>query len=97
VMDMDPRAGTSLAPETPISLVVSAGPEMLTVPPLEGLTLKEAERAITEAGFTYDPATTLRQFSDEEEDVVLSATDNNGAPSPPPTRRASRSVWSPQP
>ncbi|PPF42570.1 Stk1 family PASTA domain-containing Ser/Thr kinase [Pseudoclavibacter sp. AY1F1] len=82
VMDMDPQAGTSLAPESPISLVVSAGPEMLTVPPLEGLTLEEAESAITEAGFTYDPATTLRQFSDEEADVVLSATDTNGAPLP---------------
>ncbi|NYF13822.1 serine/threonine-protein kinase [Pseudoclavibacter sp. JAI123] len=82
VMDMDPQAGTSLAPETPISLVVSAGPEMLDVPDLEGLTLDEAEGAITEAGFTYDPATTLRQFSDQEADIVLSATDNNGAPLP---------------
>ncbi|WP_416375789.1 Stk1 family PASTA domain-containing Ser/Thr kinase [Pseudoclavibacter terrae] len=82
VMDMDPQAGTSLAPETPISLVVSAGPEMLDVPDLEGLTLEDAESAITEAGFTYDPATTLRQFSDQEADIVLSATDNNGAPLP---------------
>ncbi|MGO2751688.1 MAG: Stk1 family PASTA domain-containing Ser/Thr kinase [Pseudoclavibacter sp.] len=82
VMDMDPQAGTSLAPETPISLVVSAGPEMLEVPDLVGLTLSDAEGAITEAGFTYDPATTLRQFSDEEADVVLAATDNNGSPLP---------------
>nr|WP_258064749.1 Stk1 family PASTA domain-containing Ser/Thr kinase [Pseudoclavibacter sp. AY1H1] len=82
VMDMDPQAGTSLAPETPISLVVSAGPEMLTVPALEGLTLEAAESAITEAGFTYDQATTLRQFSDEEADIVIAATDTTGAPLP---------------
>jgi len=82
VMSMDPAAGTHLAPGTAISITVSAGPEVLTVPQLVGHTLDEAKGIIAQARFAYDDKTTLREFSKEEAGTVIKATDSAGGPLP---------------
>lgn len=78
VMKMDPGAGQSLAPETPISLTVSAGPENLTVPALQGLARDTAIKTITESRFRYDEGTDLKEFSSQPTDTVIRATDESG-------------------
>ncbi len=50
VVEQDPQAGTSVKRETPVSITLSSGPERVTVPNLAGLSLTEAERALSEAG-----------------------------------------------
>jgi beta-lactam-binding protein with PASTA domain len=50
VIEQDPQAGTSVKRETPVSITLSSGPERVTVPGLAGLSLTEAERALSEAG-----------------------------------------------
>lgn len=78
VMKMDPGPGQSLAPETPISLTVSAGPENLTVPALQGLARDTAIKTITESRFRYDEGTDLKEFSSQPKDTVIRATDESG-------------------
>ncbi|MGO2112662.1 MAG: PASTA domain-containing protein, partial [Pseudoclavibacter sp.] len=57
-------------------------PAMLDVPDVVGLTETQAQFAIEQAGFTYDPNTTTYQFSDVREGDVLAATDGQGGPLP---------------
>lgn len=57
----DPAAGTGLAPGASVTVAVSKGPDVVTVPPLGGLTPDQAAQALTAAGFTVgvvsgDPA-----------------------------------------
>ena len=65
VLDSDPAAGIPLAPDSRISLVVSAGPRVLTVPALTGLPRDEAVAAIEHAGFAYEEATDRVEFDAE--------------------------------
>ena len=79
VMSMDPPSGLPLAPDSPISLVVSAGPRILTVPALAGLPREDAIAAIEQAGFSYEEDTDRREFSSSvEEGSVLYATSATG-------------------
>ncbi|KAB1660096.1 Stk1 family PASTA domain-containing Ser/Thr kinase [Pseudoclavibacter chungangensis] len=83
VMEMDPSAGQRVAPETPVNLTVSSGPEILPVPDdIVGLTEAQAKFSIEQARFTYDPATTIKEFSDQPVGTVLAATDAAGGPLP---------------
>ncbi|MDQ3964975.1 MAG: Stk1 family PASTA domain-containing Ser/Thr kinase [Actinomycetota bacterium] len=50
VVEQDLQAGTSVKRETPVSITLSSGRERVTVPDLAGLSLTEAERALSEAG-----------------------------------------------
>ena len=52
VVATDPAQGESLPPDTEVALVVSKGVEQLGVPDVQGATRADAERAITQAGFT---------------------------------------------
>ncbi len=54
VLEQDPPAGTPLDKESKVSITVSDGKgvEKATVPSVTNLSLKEAKRAITSAGFT---------------------------------------------
>ncbi|MEY4230223.1 MAG: hypothetical protein RLZZ362_1072, partial [Actinomycetota bacterium] len=57
----DPAAGTGLAPGASVTVAVSKGPDVVTVPPLGGLTPDQAAQALAAAGFTVgvvsgDPA-----------------------------------------
>lgn len=79
VMSMNPGEGSRLAPESVIDLVISSGPEILTVPAVSGLPLDEAAAAIEAAGFTYDEATNILQFDDSAEaGIVLYGTNEVG-------------------
>ena len=82
VLSMSPASGQHLAPGTTIDLTVSSGPAILDVPQVVGLTETQAQFAIVQAGFAFDPATTLYQFSDRKAGDVLAATDGQGQPLP---------------
>jgi serine/threonine-protein kinase len=56
VVATDPEQGAPLPPGTEVTLVLSKGVEMLGVPDVRGAQRADAERAITQAGFT--PAVT---------------------------------------
>ncbi|KAB1643970.1 Stk1 family PASTA domain-containing Ser/Thr kinase [Gulosibacter chungangensis] len=79
VISMSPGPDTRLAPESVIDLVISSGPEVLTVPALSGLSVEDAAAAIETAGFTYDADTNILQFDeDAEEGTVLYGTNEVG-------------------
>jgi beta-lactam-binding protein with PASTA domain len=50
VVEQDPQAATFVKREAPVSITLSSGPERVAVPDLAGLSLTEAERALSEAG-----------------------------------------------
>ena len=52
VIFQDPASGNSVAQGSPVNLVISSGPQMVTVPNVEGLTQDAATTAITAAKFT---------------------------------------------
>ena len=79
VMSMSPQAGIPLAPDSPISFVVSAGPRILTVPALSGLTRDAAIAAIEQAGFTYTAETDRTEFSSShDKSTVIYGTTATG-------------------
>lgn len=82
VMASDPGAGAAVAPNSPVHLTVSAGPESLTVPSLAGLSREDAIKAITDARFAYTEGTDVLEFNDQPKGVVIRATDASGAPLP---------------
>jgi beta-lactam-binding protein with PASTA domain len=49
VISQDPASGSSVAQGSPMNLVISSGPQMVTVPNVEGLTQAAATTAITAA------------------------------------------------
>ncbi|WP_420121519.1 PASTA domain-containing protein [Nakamurella sp.] len=71
VLRTDPPAGTPLTVGAPVSVIVSAGPRPIVVPQVTGRSLADAQRLLTDAGFTVgqvtktfdarsDPGTVLR-------------------------------------
>src|ERR1700732_3727788 len=52
VIFQDPASGNSVAQGSPVNLVISSGPQMVTVPNVEGLTQDAATTAITAAKLT---------------------------------------------
>ena len=57
VISQDPASGSSVAPGSSVSLVISSGPQMVTVPNLEGLTQDAATTAITAVKLTAGTVT----------------------------------------
>ena len=57
VINQDPASGSSAAQGSPVNLVISSGPQMATVPNVEGLTQDAATTAITAAKLTVGTAT----------------------------------------
>src|ERR1700738_2004061 len=49
IISQDPASGSSAAQGSPVNLVISSGPQMVTVPNVEGLTQDAATTAITAA------------------------------------------------
>jgi beta-lactam-binding protein with PASTA domain len=49
VISQDPASGSSTAQGSPVNLLISSGPQMVTVPNVEGLTQDAATTTITEA------------------------------------------------
>jgi len=54
IISSDPPAGESVKPDTPVSLVVSKGPEPVTIPTLEGTDGDAAEKTLTDLGLEVD-------------------------------------------
>ncbi len=83
VIRSDPEDGLSIAPKSPISIVISDGPSILTVPALAGLSHDEAVTAIEKAGFVYVAADERREFSTSVPvDHVIAGTTDEGEPLP---------------
>lgn len=82
VMGMDPGAGSRLAPESEVNLIVSAGPEIKIVPQLSDVPLDEAIERITSAGFTYDVEGSATQFDEAPQDTVLYGLTADGSELP---------------
>src|SRR5437016_11671918 len=61
VISQDPASGSSVAEGSPVKLVISSGPQIATVPNVEGLTQAAASAAITEAKLTV--GTVMQQAS----------------------------------
>ena len=57
VISQDPASGSSIAPGSPVNLVISSGPQTVAVPPMEGLTQDAATTAITGAKLTVGTVT----------------------------------------
>jgi beta-lactam-binding protein with PASTA domain len=57
VISQDPASGSSLAEGSPVNLVISSGPQMVTVPNVEGLTQDAAATAIRAAKLTVGTIT----------------------------------------
>src|ERR1700680_4516128 len=57
VISQDPASGSSVEQGSPVSLVIYSGPQMVTVPKVEGLTQDAATTAITAAKLTVGAVT----------------------------------------
>jgi beta-lactam-binding protein with PASTA domain len=57
VISQDPASGSSVTEGSPVDLVISSGPQMVTVPNLEGLTQAAATATITGAKLTVGTVT----------------------------------------
>src|ERR1700720_3857846 len=57
VISQDPASGNSVAQGSPVNLIISSGPQMVTVPNVEGLTQDAATTAITAAKLTVGTVT----------------------------------------
>jgi beta-lactam-binding protein with PASTA domain len=57
VISQDPARGSSVAQGSSVNLVISLGPQMVTVPNLEGLTQDAATAAVTAANLTVGTIT----------------------------------------
>jgi len=73
VIRTDPAAGISVEKDSQVTVYVSSGPKMTTVPTLEGLTRAEAEDALDEAGLQLGQVR-REDDPDTEADVVISAS-----------------------
>lgn len=69
VIDTDPPAGRSVAPDTDVTLIVSAGRAQKPVPKVVGFRLAKAKKALQDAGFTV--GTTRTGSSDSYDDDVI--------------------------
>ncbi len=73
VIGTDPVAGSELAPESDVTVVVSKGEELFTVPKLVGLRAEDAKEALEMSGLAV--GTVKTEHSDEvKKDVVISAS-----------------------
>ncbi len=78
VVSQDPTASTSVAPGCSVDLVISNGPEPVSVPDVVGMAQGEAEPAIVSVGLSVGNVT--RQYSDSvPADHVVSQNPSSGS------------------
>jgi len=70
VISQDPTAGTTVAPNAPVNLVVSLGAATIAVPDVVGLPQADAEAAIVAAGLTVGTVTTANSDTVPAGDVI---------------------------
>ena len=66
VVGTDPQAGETIDRETPVTIIVSLGPEPTTVPSVLGLAEADARAELVAAGFVIDES--IRQFDGDVAD-----------------------------
>ena len=88
VISSDPIAGKRLAVGSEISLVVSTGKPILSVPNVMGMSPVDARRTLEEAGFQVVPENEARPSTAEDQDKVVDTDPGPGAqvPSDRPVR-----------
>jgi len=88
VISSDPIAGKRLAVGSEISLVVSTGKPILSVPNVMGMSPADARLALEEAGFQVVPENEARPSTPEDQDKVVDTEPGPGAqvPSDRPVR-----------
>ncbi|UVE94077.1 Stk1 family PASTA domain-containing Ser/Thr kinase [Dietzia sp. B32] len=88
VISSDPIAGKRLAVGSEISLVVSTGKPILSVPNVMGMSPADARLALEEAGFQVVPENEARPSTPEDQDKVVDTDPGPGAqvPSDRPVR-----------
>lgn len=73
ILEQNPKEGTTIKAENPISLVVSKGQEELFIPNVTNIDVRDAETQINDAGFAMGEIT--YEFHDEvQENYVISQT-----------------------
>lgn len=70
----DPPSGSEVAADSEVTLLVSSGPEQVTIPDLQGMTQEDARAALEELGLSA-------QFEERENDQAPEGTVINQAPS----------------
>lgn len=78
IISTDPAAGTVVAPEMVVKVVVSSGPKPITVPDLIRLPEAEAIAAIEAAGLSYG-STSVSNSPDVPSGLVMSSTPTGGS------------------
>ena len=73
----NPPEGSSVSPDTPITLFLSSGPPKVTVPPLNGLSQADAQTALTNAGLTVGSVT--QQVNNALVGKVVSSNPSSGS------------------
>ena len=73
----EPATGTRLDRGSTVEVCQSTGPELIPVPTMVGLSLKDAKREIKANGFVFGSVLEER-FSDQEDQVVLAALGTDG-------------------
>ena len=88
VISSDPIAGKRLAVGSEITLVVSTGKPILSVPNVMGMSPVDARRALEEAGFQVVPDNEARPSTIEDQDKVVDTDPSPGSqvPSDRPVR-----------
>jgi serine/threonine-protein kinase len=82
VLSTDPAGGAQVDPDSEVTLVVGAGPDTLTVPPVVNLDADDAETALRNAGFTGN-INTDQVDSLEDENTVVAADPGQGSQAAP--------------
>jgi len=72
IIEQDPLGGTVARPGTTVSVVTSAGQREAVVPETRGMSRRDAERALEQAGFSVGSVT--QQSSDSARGTVLAST-----------------------
>jgi serine/threonine-protein kinase len=80
VIWQDPPAGTVLPPNSVVQLVVSAGPSLVAVPDLIGMSLQQATKIMTAAGVRIGSVDTVA--GGQEPGIVLSTRPSAGVGRP---------------
>ena len=79
VLRTNPAVGKDVKKGSTVTLVVSDGPKAIKLPTLVGLPLEEAQKAVTDAGFTVSENAPSEQFTSKaDKGVVIVALDRNG-------------------
>ena len=79
VAGTDPELGSSVARDTPVTVLVSTGPEPRTIPALAGQPEADAIAAAEEAGFILDDTQRREVFSADVPAGVVTTAYGNGA------------------